>query len=126
MVQHHFEHNKVTMASLCTPVQNYFELEGTMSLIQRDMVGCIIDTGDDDYGQWVYSKLAAKNKQVITVVMAYQLCKISKKNGNTTYHQQVAQLQQNDCRMYPRKAFMLDLQDFLRKCTAQGEKLIVG
>eukprot|EP00957_Ditylum_brightwellii_P066158 5020378-Ditylum_brightwellii.AAC.1 len=49
-VQHHFEHSKVTMASLCIPVQNYSKLGGMMSLIQGDMVGLIIDTSSDDYG----------------------------------------------------------------------------
>eukprot|EP00957_Ditylum_brightwellii_P165445 12595936-Ditylum_brightwellii.AAC.1 len=62
-IQHHFEHSKVIMASLCIPVQNYFKPGGTMSLIQGDMVGHIIGTSGNDYGQWVYSKLAAKNEQ---------------------------------------------------------------
>eukprot|EP00957_Ditylum_brightwellii_P185360 14114199-Ditylum_brightwellii.AAC.1 len=74
-VQHHFEHSKVTMASSCIHVQNHFKPGGTMSMIQGDMVGCIIDTGGDEYGQWVYSKLAAKNEQLITVVTVYQPCK---------------------------------------------------
>eukprot|EP00957_Ditylum_brightwellii_P032308 2447520-Ditylum_brightwellii.AAC.1 len=90
------------------------------------MISCIIDTGGDEYGQWVYSMLAAKNEQVITVVTAYQPWKVRKKHGNTTYHQQVAQLQQNDHQVCPQKALMLDSQAFLCKCIAQGEKLIVG
>eukprot|EP00957_Ditylum_brightwellii_P165517 12601102-Ditylum_brightwellii.AAC.1 len=63
------------MASSYIPVQNYFKQGGMISLIQGDMVGRIIYTSSDDYGQWVYNKLAAKNEQVITVVTAYQPCK---------------------------------------------------
>eukprot|EP00957_Ditylum_brightwellii_P114221 8708201-Ditylum_brightwellii.AAC.1 len=51
------------------------------------MVGCVIKSGSDEYGRWVYSKLVAKDEGVITVITAYQPCKVSKKHGNTTYHQ---------------------------------------
>eukprot|EP00957_Ditylum_brightwellii_P003267 248462-Ditylum_brightwellii.AAC.1 len=62
--------------------------------MQGDMVGHTIECGSDEYGRWVHSKLIAKDEIVITVITAYQPCKVCKKHANTTYHQQVAQLQQ--------------------------------
>eukprot|EP00957_Ditylum_brightwellii_P126416 9636703-Ditylum_brightwellii.AAC.1 len=74
----HFTHSKVTLASSCISVKNYFKPGGTMSLIQGNMVGCIIESSSDEYGQWVYSKLAAKDERVIMVITVYQPSKVSK------------------------------------------------
>eukprot|EP00957_Ditylum_brightwellii_P199702 15223570-Ditylum_brightwellii.AAC.1 len=65
-----------------------------MNIFQGDVVGQIIESGQDEMGQWVYNKLAAKNYKIITIMNAYQPCKVSKKNGIMTYHQQIAMLQQ--------------------------------
>eukprot|EP00957_Ditylum_brightwellii_P083730 6363987-Ditylum_brightwellii.AAC.1 len=111
-MQKHLTCNKVTLASSCIPVRNYFKPGGMMSSIQGDMVGGVIKSGSDEYGRWVYSKLAAKDKRVILVITAYQPCKASKKHGNTTYHQQLVQLQQAYQHICPRKAFMIDLLQF--------------
>eukprot|EP00957_Ditylum_brightwellii_P068430 5195688-Ditylum_brightwellii.AAC.1 len=61
-----------------------------MNIVQGDIVGQIIESGQDKIGRWVYTKLAAKN----TNITAYPPCKVSKKNGIMTYHQQIAMLQQ--------------------------------
>eukprot|EP00957_Ditylum_brightwellii_P190511 14501359-Ditylum_brightwellii.AAC.1 len=71
----HFIHTKVTLVSSCVPARNYFKPGVMMSLIQGDMVGRVIKSGSDEYGRWVYSKLAAKDKRVIAVITAYQPCK---------------------------------------------------
>eukprot|EP00957_Ditylum_brightwellii_P088060 6708329-Ditylum_brightwellii.AAC.1 len=65
-----------------------------MSITQGDVVGRIIDSGSDKYGQWVYTKFAARDECVVTVITAYQFCKVSKKHVTTTYNKQVVQLQQ--------------------------------
>eukprot|EP00957_Ditylum_brightwellii_P010919 827233-Ditylum_brightwellii.AAC.1 len=65
-----------------------------MSITQGDAVGRIIDSRSDEYGQWVYTKFTARDKRAVMVTIAYQPCKVSKKHGTTTYHQQVVQLQQ--------------------------------
>eukprot|EP00957_Ditylum_brightwellii_P041724 3159947-Ditylum_brightwellii.AAC.1 len=92
----HFTHSKVTLASSCAPVRNYFKPGGTMSLIQGNMVGHVIESGSNECGRWVYSKLAAKDERVSMVITVNQPCKVTKKHSNTTYHQQVVQLQQAD------------------------------
>eukprot|EP00957_Ditylum_brightwellii_P066917 5078772-Ditylum_brightwellii.AAC.1 len=81
-MQKHFTHRKVTLASSCILVRNYFKPGGTMILIQVDIVGHVIESGSNEYGRWVYSKLAAKDKRVFTAITAYKQCKVSKKHGN--------------------------------------------
>eukprot|EP00957_Ditylum_brightwellii_P073261 5568782-Ditylum_brightwellii.AAC.1 len=97
-------------------MKNYFKPDGTMSLMQGNMVGCTIECGSDEYGRWVYSKLATKDERVITVITAYQPCKVSKKHGNTTYHQGVVQLQQAGQHLHPRDAFIQSLLQCLYMC----------
>eukprot|EP00957_Ditylum_brightwellii_P178585 13603550-Ditylum_brightwellii.AAC.1 len=107
-------------------MKNCFKPGGTVSLMQGDMVGCTIECGSNEYGRWVYSKLAAKDERVITVIVAYQPCKVSKKHGNTTYHQQVATLQQEGRRLCPRDVFIQDLLQFLHMCHDKGKTFIIG
>eukprot|EP00957_Ditylum_brightwellii_P163660 12460541-Ditylum_brightwellii.AAC.1 len=77
-------------------------------------------------GCWVYSKFAASDNGVITVVTAYQPCKPSKMTGTTTYHQQVAMLQQQKRSIDPCMAFITDLRQWLLECRKCGETLILG
>eukprot|EP00957_Ditylum_brightwellii_P175087 13330913-Ditylum_brightwellii.AAC.1 len=84
-------------------------------MTQGNLTGRIIEKGADTYGRWVYTKLAAKNNTVITVITAYQPCKVTKKQGITTYHQQVALLQQDGCTISPREAFTTDLMKWLKE-----------
>eukprot|EP00957_Ditylum_brightwellii_P079649 6056622-Ditylum_brightwellii.AAC.1 len=87
-------HCKVTIASLFTSVKHFFKPGGRMSITQGDAVGRIVDSRSDKYGQWVCIKFAARDKRVVMIIRAHQPCKGSKKHGTTTYHQEVAQLQQ--------------------------------
>eukprot|EP00957_Ditylum_brightwellii_P020277 1530398-Ditylum_brightwellii.AAC.1 len=84
-----------------------------MSIVQGDLVGQIIENGQDAMGQWVYVKLAAKNDLVVMVITAYQLCKTGKKNGTTAYHQQVAMSQQAERSINPQDTFTQDLLDWM-------------
>eukprot|EP00957_Ditylum_brightwellii_P138530 10559489-Ditylum_brightwellii.AAC.1 len=47
--------------------------------------------------------------------MPYQPCKVSKKQGITTYHQQVAMLQQDGQQLTPREAFIIDITKWLEE-----------
>eukprot|EP00957_Ditylum_brightwellii_P087574 6667064-Ditylum_brightwellii.AAC.1 len=58
--------------------------------------------------------------------MAYQPCKVSKKQGIMTYHQQVAMLQQNGRPLTPREAFITDITKLLEEGKKKGELFIVG
>ena len=95
-------------------------------MTQGNLTGYIVAKGADKYGRWVYTKFAAKNNTVITVITAYQPCKVSKKQGITTYHQQVAMLQQDGRQLTPREAFIIDITKWLEEGKKKGELFIVG
>eukprot|EP00957_Ditylum_brightwellii_P064544 4897895-Ditylum_brightwellii.AAC.1 len=64
------------MASSTIPTTNDYKPGGTMNIIQGDVVGQIIERGQDEMGLCVYTnKFAAKNDKIITTITAYQLCK---------------------------------------------------
>eukprot|EP00957_Ditylum_brightwellii_P155932 11869613-Ditylum_brightwellii.AAC.1 len=85
------DHSRVTMASSIIPTTNDYKPDGTMNIVQGDIVGQIIESGQDEMGQWVYAKLAAKNDKIITIITAYQLCKVGREIN------------------HPRNAFVQDL-----------------
>eukprot|EP00957_Ditylum_brightwellii_P061353 4656694-Ditylum_brightwellii.AAC.2 len=64
------------LANSTIPTTNDYKPGGTMNIVQGDIVGQMIESGQDKIGWWVYTKLAAKNNMIITIIMAYQLCKI--------------------------------------------------
>eukprot|EP00957_Ditylum_brightwellii_P113138 8628273-Ditylum_brightwellii.AAC.1 len=60
------------------------------------------------------------------VITAYQPCKVTKKQGITAHHQQVALLQQDGCTVSPREAFIADLMKWLEEGKRKGEQFILG
>ena len=89
-------------------------------MTQGNLTGCILAKGANKYGRWVYTKLAAKNNTVITIITAYQPCKVSKKQGITTYHQQVSMLQQDGCQLTPGEIFITDITKWLEEGKKKG------
>ena len=55
-------------------------------MTQGNLTGRIIEKGVGKYGRWVYAKFAAENNTVIIALTAYHPCKVTKKQGITTYH----------------------------------------
>eukprot|EP00957_Ditylum_brightwellii_P181641 13836686-Ditylum_brightwellii.AAC.1 len=108
-------HSQINCASFSIPVKEYYMPGGTLSMTQGNLVGQIIEKGVDKYGHWVYTKFATKNNTVITSITAYQPCKVTKKQGITTYHQQVALLQQDGHVISPWEAFTADLMKWLEE-----------
>eukprot|EP00957_Ditylum_brightwellii_P072299 5495718-Ditylum_brightwellii.AAC.1 len=72
-----------------------------MSITQGNIMGRIIESGLDEYDRWVYTKFAASDECVVTVITAYQSCLVSKKHDTMSYHQQAAQLQQEGRKICP-------------------------
>eukprot|EP00957_Ditylum_brightwellii_P047452 3604243-Ditylum_brightwellii.AAC.1 len=60
------------------------------------------------------------------VITAYQPCKVTKKQGMTTHHQQVALLQQDGHRISPREEFTADHMKWLEEGKRKGEEFILG
>eukprot|EP00957_Ditylum_brightwellii_P108032 8241956-Ditylum_brightwellii.AAC.1 len=61
------------------PVQNFYKLGGVMSLTRGDIIGRKVMKGRDSMERWVYTKYAAKDERIVTVVTTYQTCKSSSK-----------------------------------------------
>eukprot|EP00957_Ditylum_brightwellii_P064883 4922326-Ditylum_brightwellii.AAC.1 len=45
--------------------RNDYKPGGTINIVQGDVVGRIIKSGQDEMGQWIYAKLAVKNDKII-------------------------------------------------------------
>eukprot|EP00957_Ditylum_brightwellii_P170366 12967470-Ditylum_brightwellii.AAC.1 len=121
-----FNQCKIVSASLSTPVENYYKPGGTVSIIQGNLTARVAKQESDWYGRWVLTKFAARNGKLITVITAYQPCKVTKKQGVTTYHQQVASLKQDGCDLCPWRAFILGLIKLLRSRRKNGELIVFG
>eukprot|EP00957_Ditylum_brightwellii_P038158 2885071-Ditylum_brightwellii.AAC.1 len=72
-----------------------------MSIIQGKLTARVVKQESDQYIRWILTKFAARNGKFITVITAYQPCKVTKKQGVTTYHQQVTLLKQDGCNICP-------------------------
>eukprot|EP00957_Ditylum_brightwellii_P032937 2497629-Ditylum_brightwellii.AAC.1 len=101
-----FNHSKINSARFSIPVKEYYKSGGTLSMAQGNVTGQVIKKGMNKYGRWP--------------------CKVSKKEGITTYHQQVALIQQDGCTISPRKAFTADLMKWLKESKKKGEQFIFG
>eukprot|EP00957_Ditylum_brightwellii_P025888 1958680-Ditylum_brightwellii.AAC.1 len=60
------------------------------------------------------------------MIITYQLCKVSKKNVITAYHQQIAMLQQAGRSITPRNAFVQDLLTWMENDHQKGGIFILG
>eukprot|EP00957_Ditylum_brightwellii_P112187 8553482-Ditylum_brightwellii.AAC.1 len=92
-----FNHSQQNSASSSILVKEYYKPGGTLDMTQGILTGCIIEKGADTYERWP--------------------CKVTKKQGITTYHQQVALL---------REAFVTDLTKRLEEGGKKRELFIIG
>eukprot|EP00957_Ditylum_brightwellii_P011393 861322-Ditylum_brightwellii.AAC.1 len=64
------------MVSSTIPTTNDYNPGSIMNIVQGDVVGQIIEGSQDEIGRWVHTRLTAKNDKIITIITAYQPCKI--------------------------------------------------
>ena len=95
---------------------------GTLSLVQGNMRGRVIDKGKDDMGRWVYEKLRGKKGRNMYVITAYQVCKDNPTANLTAAAQQLSALKQSGDNATPREAFKRDLSKFVTQSTHNFEK----
>eukprot|EP00957_Ditylum_brightwellii_P039867 3018409-Ditylum_brightwellii.AAC.1 len=67
-----FEHSVLQTASSPIAAETFYKSGGVLSLTQGSLVGRKIVSGEDELGQWTYTKFVTKNNAVITAVLAYQ------------------------------------------------------
>eukprot|EP00957_Ditylum_brightwellii_P182606 13909439-Ditylum_brightwellii.AAC.1 len=118
-----FNQSKIVSASSSIPVKSYYKPGGIMSITQDNLTAKVVEQESDS---WVLTKFAARNSKFITIINAYQPCKVIKKQGVTTYHQQVALLKQDGQNICPKKAFIPDLIKLLESRRKKGELIILG
>jgi hypothetical protein len=96
-------------------------------LAQGNVVGRVKEKGSDQLGRWSWIKLLGRNKRLITLISAYQVCACpTNKTGTTAYHQQESLLRQKGAKKAkPRKFFHRDLNELVRLCKSRGESIIL-
>eukprot|EP00980_Cylindrotheca_fusiformis_P020498 scaffold7555_cov72-Cylindrotheca_fusiformis.AAC.3 len=128
-----FTHSTLTAATSKTVCSSLYKPGGVLSITRDDMVGRVIDKGADPMGRWSFCKYAGKNKTVVTIITAYQVCRRpTNEIGNTAFHQQSLQMAQEALQQnrtiptpQPRLRFKADLLKFLRGLRLAGESLIL-
>ena len=110
-----FPHHCLQTATSSIPAEKCFKPGGTLLLAQGDIVGRIKDRGSDSLSRWAWMKLVGQDRQIITVISAYQVCvQNSNGSGTTAYHQQESLLRQRGTKKAkPHKFFHRDLKEFI-------------
>lgn len=122
-----FQHHAIQTATSSTLADKFYKPGGTMLMAQGNLVGRIKERGSDSLGRWTWMKLIGKNKKLITIISAYQVCmRPTNITGTTAYHQQESLLRQRGIKKAnPRKYFQRDLQELIRLCKTRNESIIL-
>jgi hypothetical protein len=120
---HHF----LQTATSSIPADKFYKPGGTLILAQGDIVGRIKDRGSDPMGRWSWLKFIGREKRIITMISAYQVCsKPTYATGTTAYHQQESLLRQKGIsKPNPRKYFHRDLTEFIRISKTRNKLIIL-
>jgi hypothetical protein len=127
MATQSFDHHTIQTATSSIPADKFYKPGGTMLLAQGNVVGRIKERGSDPLGRWSWIKLIGRNKRLITVISAYQVCiRPTHATGTTAYHQQESLLRQKGItKPKPRKYFHRDLNDFVKTSKNRQELIIL-
>jgi hypothetical protein len=122
-----FKHHSIQTATSSILSDKFYKPGGTMIMVQGNLVGRIKEQGSDSLGRWTWIKLIGKNKKLITIISAYQVCaRPTNKTGTTAYHQQASLLRQRGIKkVNPRKYFQRNLQELIRLCKTRNESIIL-
>ena len=123
-----FTHYTMHTATSSTRADKFYKPGGTLLLAQGDIIGRIKERGNDPLGRWTWMKFIGREKRLITVISAYQVCKRpTHATGTTAFHQQASLLRQKGIvQPNPRKFFHRDLTEFIRLCKSRNELLILA
>jgi hypothetical protein len=127
MAKQTFEHHTLQTATSLIPADKFYKPGGTMLLAQGNVVGRIKERGSDPLGRWSWIKLIGRDKRLITVISAYQVCvRPTHPTGTTAYHQQESLLRQQGIpKPKPRKHFYRDLNKFVQTSKTRQELIIL-
>ena len=127
MAKKSFQHHHLQLATSSVPAHKFYKPGGTMLLAQGNTVGRIKERGSDTLGRWSWIKLLSRNKGLITIISAYQVCvRPTHSTGTTAFHQQESLLRQQGVhKPKPRKYFHRDLNEFIRISLSRKERIIL-
>ena len=110
--------------------QSMFKPGGVLSLTNGGLKGRILESGKDIHGRWVYSKFRRNTGPPVTVIATYQVVdKSPQTSGPTTYATQLYAAYIAEGRTDParlRHHHANDLVEFIKKCQARGEWMVVA
>eukprot|EP00957_Ditylum_brightwellii_P119945 9153970-Ditylum_brightwellii.AAC.1 len=117
-----FSHPSLQISSSPIPVKHFYKPGGTMCLAQGKISSRKIDQGCDQYECWSYIKFTVAENKIITIITAYQPCKLTEGTKTTMYHQQLALQQTNSTsKVNPCKSFLKDLMTWMGQGHQKGE-----
>ena len=102
---------------------------GTVAICRSQILGRIEPKGHggDKWGRWTFTHFQRQNMKPITIISAYQVCKYpTNQDGTSAWSQQKALLLESNRKEHPRKAFMKDLEKFIKECQGKGHDVIIG
>ena len=106
------------MASSGIRTKNVYQAGGVLSYLSGGLSGRKVHHFSDPMGRWSSFTIQG-TKRKLTIITAYQVCRINKKTGNTAAIQQRDILRKNrenrDDNIEPRKAFIVDLGLYIAK-----------
>ena len=121
-----------TINATSTPISSSttYKPGGVLSLVTGDIKGRVLDTQQDPFGRWVYSKLQRNMNPPITIVATYQIVDVDPHRSRpTTFATQLLSLYTRQGRPNPEKLchhHADDLVQFIKHCQHKGEWFIVA
>ena len=110
---------------------NIHQPGGVATILTGKLTGRIKGKYSDDLGRWSGYTICGKSKK-LTIITAYQVCKASNPGTNTAAEQQRTRLIQREqgkpmkkCTLDPRKAFIEDLDNFLKNIQDENHEIIL-
>ena len=124
--------SRIQLGSSPVPSKNSYKPGGTMICTRGNTTGRVTRGGNDYLGRWSYQYLARKNNTCLVIISAYRVCKQTIRTNTkiktlTVTAQQQSVLEAEKRYISPRKAFVLDLIEFIS--TLHEEKhsvLLIG
>ena len=121
-----------TINATSTPIPSptTYKPGGVLSLTTGDIKGRVLESGQDPFGCWVFTKLRRNTGPPITIVATYQVVEVDpRRSGPTTYATQLFSLYTRQGRLNPEKLrnhHADDLVGFIKTCQTKGEWVIVA
>ena len=122
------KYSKVQCSSSDIPAHNEYKPGGTITYVHDDLTSRVQSKGADPLGRWSHVTFTRRGNQKVTFISAYQPCKGKPKPDSFTAAAQQYSMLLKAKRENPanvRKHFVKDLKRFLRKCSKDGQEVIL-